>query len=159
MTSSAITLSQGKRAIVDTDRVDMLTREGSKWYAVWDVKMKSYYAVRKIPHPTSKTTRQYQQRMHRLILGLQCGDKRQGDHINGDTLDNRRSNLRIVTTSRGNNQNRDLHRAGRLPGCCFHKASRKWVARILQFGKRQSLGYYDTEIQANAAYMKAVGKL
>lgn len=35
--------------------------------------------------------------MHRQILGLTAGDRREGDHINHDTLDNRRENLRIVT--------------------------------------------------------------
>lgn len=35
--------------------------------------------------------------LHRLILGLAPDDPRQGDHINGDVLDNRRENLRVVT--------------------------------------------------------------
>jgi hypothetical protein len=35
--------------------------------------------------------------MHRFILRLKRGDPRQGDHINGNRLDNRRENLRIVT--------------------------------------------------------------
>ena len=34
--------------------------------------------------------------MHRLILGLEAGDTQQGDHINGEQLDNRRENLRSV---------------------------------------------------------------
>ena len=35
--------------------------------------------------------------MSRFILGLKFGDKRQGDHINHNIFDNRRSNLRICT--------------------------------------------------------------
>jgi hypothetical protein len=45
------------------------------------------------------------ERMHRRILGLVTGDKRQGDHINRDKLDNRRSNLRIVEGDAQNHQN------------------------------------------------------
>lgn len=41
--------------------------------------------------------------LHRILLNAQEGDV--VDHINGDTLDNRRENLRITTTS-GNNKNR-----------------------------------------------------
>jgi hypothetical protein len=35
--------------------------------------------------------------LHRAILGLEAGDVRQCDHINRDTLDNRRANLRMAT--------------------------------------------------------------
>lgn len=43
--------------------------------------------------------------MHRQIMGLTLGDPRQVDHRNGDSLDNRRSNLRVVSASQ-NAQNR-----------------------------------------------------
>ena len=43
--------------------------------------------------------------LHRMILGLQRGDLRIADHINGNTLDCRKSNLR-ATDSVGNMRNR-----------------------------------------------------
>lgn len=43
--------------------------------------------------------------LHRFIMGLTKGGGKQIDHINGDSLDNRRLNLRISTSSQ-NNQNK-----------------------------------------------------
>jgi hypothetical protein len=37
--------------------------------------------------------------MHRFILGLKHGDPRVGDHVNRNTMDNRRGNIRIATLS------------------------------------------------------------
>jgi hypothetical protein len=94
-----ILLTQGKFAIVDDADYEWLNQW--KWCARWHMQTKSFYAVRNIPKQSLNM------RMHRQILELGNGnhDKRQGDHINHDTLDNRRNNLRIVT-SRGNNSNR-----------------------------------------------------
>ncbi len=73
------------------------------------------------------------------------------DHINGDKVDNRIENLRLVT-HRENTQNRKEHREGKLVGCCFHKPSGKYMAAIKISGKRIHIGLYDTEQQAHEAY-------
>ena len=53
---------------------------------------------------------------HRLILGLEKGDQRVADHINGNGLDNRRCNLRIVTRK----ENRwNLRKTNSLSGAIF----------------------------------------
>lgn len=93
---------------------------------------------------------------HRIIWILNYGTisrEMQIDHINGDRSDNRLENLRLVT-NRQNQQNRDIHRNGKLVGAVFHKQTKKWNAQTMINGKSMSLGYFDTEREAHAKYVK-----
>ncbi len=99
-------------------------------------------------------------RLHRLILGLEKGDERIGDHKNGDTLDNRRSNLRI-TDMEGNARNKlsPNQLAGRFKGIYWSRASEKWVAQIragekCEGGRRKrlNLGHFAEAEDAARAY-------
>lgn len=90
--------------------------------------------------------------MHRMILGLERGDERQGDHINRDTLDNRRSNLRIVTSAQ-NSQNKAAYRGGssRFRGVHWDKDGNRWRAGGSISGRTISLGSFASEIAAARA--------
>jgi hypothetical protein len=99
--------------------------------------------------------------MHRLILGLanEPGQGRgsgarqlQADHINGDKLDNRRANLRVVTNQE-NHQNRQVSvgRTSKYRGVYLQQATGKWCARAKTGGKTHWGGYYDSELEAAVA--------
>lgn len=67
------------------------------------------------------------------------------DHINGDRLDNRISNLRVVDDA-GNARNRGMdsrNTSGRI-GVYWHKSQKRWWAMITVSRRRKSLGYFDT---------------
>lgn len=83
--------------------------------------------------------------LHRLILGLEVGDGRESDHINGDRLDNRRSNLRIVTHAE-NLQNRASWGSSKYPN--VHRVRGKWHVQVKLHGKPYSFGSYDDEDEA-----------
>ena len=138
-----IPLTQGQFAIVDDADFDELSQV--KWCAQWNPDTHSFYAVRKIRLPDGKWTTE---RMARRILGLERGDKREADHINHMTLDNRRSNLRIVTNQE-NNQNR------KAKGYSWHKRCKKYEARIVLDGNLKHLGSFNTPAEARAAYLAA----
>ena len=84
------------------------------------------------------------------ILSLAHGDPRQGDHKNGDTLDNQRPNLRI-TTNAENGRNRRRHRdnASGFKGVHWNKPRQRWQARITIDGQLLHLGHRHT---AKAAF-------
>lgn len=89
--------------------------------------------------------------MHRLILG-----KRDGmmiDHIDGNKLDNRRSNLRFATAAQ-NQFNRGIGKKNTsgFKGVSLDKRSGKWMANIRHSGKKNYLGQFDTKELAAAAY-------
>ena len=86
-----------------------------------------------------------------LSTGKDIPQGMQIDHINGNKIDNRIENLRLVTTRR-NQQNQKKHRAGQLVGCYFHKSKGKYQAQIKIGGKIIYLGCYKTEQEGHEAY-------
>jgi len=83
------------------------------------------------------------------------------DHINGVRGDNRLANLRVVTRSQ-NNQNQRKPRAGKSSrhiGVCWAQRDGKWAAYIKAGARRLSLGYHDTEEAAAEAYRRAKAEL
>lgn len=95
--------------------------------------------------------------LHRLIMS--CPEGMVVDHINGDTLDNRRSNLRVCTRKQ-NQYNQKKHKGRRhsqYKGVTFRKnlISKPWEAFIYKDYKSRRLGYFETEKLAAQAYNSA----
>jgi len=90
--------------------------------------------------------------MHRLIIGAKPGEL--VDHINGDKLDNRASNLRIVTRRQNAMNSRASRniRAGKRKGVRWDKDRGLWNAGIVINGRRKFLGRFQTEDEGARAY-------
>jgi hypothetical protein len=71
------------------------------------------------------------------------------DHINGNKLDNRVNNLRWVSKSDNN------HNQKAAKGYCWHKQHNKWYAQININGKVTFLGLFTNEADARTAYLSA----
>lgn len=125
-----------------------------RWRALPDRRKDSFYACRNMRTEDRWIT----VLMHRVILGLQ--DPETGaspencrvDHINGDGLDNRLTNLRRATHSQ-NGANQRL-RAGTKTGYkgVYSLPSGRFGARIRVQGLWFHLGTYPTAIEAALAY-------
>jgi hypothetical protein len=102
--------------------------------------------------------------MHDLIMGENCLPS--VDHISGDTLDNRRSNLRTATQKeqmrnrQPNRQHAGKPRLTRFKGVQPDKScpTLRWRARITVDGRRLNLGSYLTDTDAAKAYNEAAQK-
>jgi hypothetical protein len=147
-----IPLTQGKFAIVDPD--DYYRISEYKWSAsrVYN----KFYAVR--TGTAEKGRRGKTIRMHREIAdipdGLEC------DHINGNSLDNRKANLRPVTRQQNcwNNRKRRPKSRSKYKGVSHNSRGRPWKAMLTVGGKRKYLGSFDTQKQAAKEYDKAAKK-
>lgn len=86
--------------------------------------------------------------IHRIILGMYDDEQYENsdvDHIDGNTIDNRKSNLRIVTRSQ-NNMNRKLqsNNTSGITGVVFNNQNNKWHAQIGLNHKTIHLGNYSS---------------
>ena len=146
-----IQLTQGQVSIVDDDDFDSLTE--FRWCARLCQSTGSFYAIRKTRVDNQRVSRL----MHRDILGL-TNPRVVVDHINHDTLDNRRQNLRACSVSE-NAMNQRKHRCpttSMYKGVSWHKDTGRWQAQIQLPGRRRIyLGVYSTELEAAIAYDKA----
>jgi hypothetical protein len=75
------------------------------------------------------------------------------DHLDGNGLNNQRSNLRFATKSEnGMNRQKQENTTSIYKGVSWHKHNRKWVAYITINGKRSHLGYFISEVDAAKVY-------
>lgn len=143
-----IKLTQDKRAIVD----DCLYKYLSQWKWFVAKGKNTYYAAR-TDYEGGIVKRVL---MHRVIINAKEGNF--VDHINGNGLDNRRCNLRLVT-NRQNMQNLHIKKTSRYPGVTWDKNKKKWRAIISINNKDKTLGRFDSERLAYMKYKKSVEDL
>lgn len=80
------------------------------------------------------------------------------DHINGNSLDNRRENLRLATKQQ-NGANAKLRRDNKAGLKGIYRHQNRWTAMIGLNGKTIYLGCYDTAEEAHQAYCKKAEEL
>lgn len=134
-------------ALVDDEDYELVGRY--KWHASVNRKL-TVYARAYIPEKKIAIA------MHRLIMGLCAGDGVEVDHIDGDGLNNTRTNIRLATRSENARNIRKISgRTSIYKGVCFYKQMGKWAVAIGRDGKQIYLGLYSTEIDAGIAYNHA----
>lgn len=139
-----IRISKGMYTIVDDEDFEFLSQ--FRWCARG--RNDRYYArcyQRNVPRGIG---------MHKMLLNPPPGFG--VDHINRDTLDNRRSNLRIATVGQ-NNFNKWTKK--KFKGVFWRKDKNRWAATIGANRKTYHLGYFKSDIDAALAYDEAARNL
>ncbi len=137
-----VKLTNGGHTLVNNEDYKLISRY--RWLASESQKGRFY---------VKRTTRP-QIYLHRFLLSPPR--EKFTDHINGNTLDNRRSNLRVVSKYQ-NTLNKKIHKNNKsgykgVVRINYTKRVKEWVARITVKGKQIYLGYYRTPEEAALAY-------
>ena len=134
-------LSQGKYAPVDADMLETALK-----YSWHYARAKGYEWAQATTHIDGKKTTL---KLHHLIVGIPL----EGycvDHINGNPLDNRRSNLRVCTFDQNRQSQHKVRGVVAYKG--VHKCGRRYRAVMSHEGKKIHLGFFDTPEEAATAY-------
>jgi hypothetical protein len=140
-----IPLTQGQFAKVDDEDYERVNK--FRWCANW-MNGKSFYAIHSYRRDNGTHTGMS---MHRLVMGAKNGQN--VDHIHHDTLDNRKSELRICTQSQNlMNKGKSRNNTSGFKGVSWRKDCKKWIALIRKENKTYNLGYFSTKEEAAIAY-------
>jgi len=137
-----IVLTRGYVAIVDDEDYERFGH--LKWHAFG-----TYPHVYAARHTSRRLGPRKSILLHRAVLDAPHG--MQVDHADQDTMNNRRSNLRLCTHQQ-NMMNRRPNTGRLLKGAYFNKSTGKWDASIRLEHETIHLGSFDTEVEAARAY-------
>jgi hypothetical protein len=143
-----IELTKAKVAIVDDEDYEMIVSSGYRWTA-FENRSRCYAGTAfRTPDGMRAVL------MHRFIMGV-TEREIEVDHINGNPLDNRRSNLRLATRGQNaKNRRKKVTAKLKYKGIEIDRGNGQspYRARIYVDGKAIRLGSYKTQEEAARAY-------
>lgn len=139
-TARRVPLTHEPATIVDAEDHDRVVAAGPWQYGLCGSHV---YAQRAVSQPDgSKKV----ERLHTFLTGWPLVD-----HIDGNGLNNRRSNLRPATVSQNNANSRARLSISGYRGVARHKPTGLWQAYIHADGKHRSCGYFRDVVEAARA--------
>lgn len=133
-----IPLTKGKYAIVDAADYERVARH--KWCASGSGRRMYAYC-----HINGKTVA-----LHRFLTNAPKGMV--VDHIDGNGLNDRQSNLRVCTQRQNLWNSRPKGRHSRYKGVCWDKYRNRWVVYVRYEGRNIFVGRFRDEVEAARAY-------
>ena len=127
---------------IDLEDLDRVINFPYSWFAKYSSTVGKFYAASSEYRPELKKARTVL--MHQFIMGVENSTREVNiDHINHDTLDNRKENLRITNVT-DNCKNRRLSKANKsgYRNVCWDKREQMWIVQLQVDGKNTCLGKF-----------------
>jgi hypothetical protein len=153
-----IQLTQRKFALVDDDDFEELNK--MSWHAWYNKNGDSFYAHHSVYKGKGKNPCVI--RMHRYLMKV-SDPKIKVDHVDGNTLNNQKYNLRVCESNQNTMNLKEL-KSNNTTGYrgvtkYFYNGRKKWVAGANKNKKRIHIGYFDSPEEAARAFDKAAKEL
>ncbi len=133
-----IQLTQGKEAIIDDEDFELVSKH--KWHCV-------------LIGGSSYACNNRKEYLHRVLMNPNI-DK-MVDHVNGNGLDCRRSNMRLcIRQENHRNLRKSTNNTSGFKGVCFDITRNKWKASIGHERKKIHIGYFNSKEEAAINYDK-----
>lgn len=147
-------LDRGYIALIDDEDADLLQ---FKWTT--NGTNRRYYVTGTMPIDGKNKS----VKMHRIILERKIGRRlekhEECDHIHGNRLDNRRSELRLATrTENSRNTKKSSRNTSGYKGVYYNSNDNRYTAQIVVNRKQIHLGRYTTAEDAYKVYCEAAQK-
>jgi hypothetical protein len=130
-----IKLTQGQVTTIDVEDLEKISEY--RWCASWSAR-RNLFIVMAVDRRHEKPITKY---IHRVIMNAPKGFV--VDHIDGNTLNNSKSNLRVCTQSK-NIMNRVTGKNNKSGKTGVKKYKNKWIATITENGSPKRLGSFNT---------------
>ena len=123
---------------IDLEDLEKVIGFSYTWFAKYNHTNDEYYAVASVYHPELQQTRPIY--LHQFLTNANGKDV---DHINNDTLDNRKSNMRVVMESNNSRNRKGRNRNNKSGYRNVSLIKGKWVVQLQIDGKNKKLGSFE----------------
>lgn len=127
-------------AIIDLEDLERVINYPYTWFAQYNKDIDNYYVRASVYNPNTQHSEVMF--LHQFIMNA---NGRFVDHINSNTLNNRKSNLRVVLDS-NNSMNRKSRNSNNTSGyrnVSWSKNENKWIVQLQINKKNKILGRFD----------------
>lgn len=124
--------------IIDLEDLERVINFPYTWFAKYNHTNDEYYVTASVYHPELQQTRPIF--LHQFLMDANGKDV---DHENNNTLDNRKSNMRVVEESNNSKNRKSRNRNNKSGYRNVSLIKGKWVVQLQIDGKNKRLGSFD----------------